>query len=94
MCDVESRNIDPNVITVIYGGGELQGAIYKGFWLTITRDNCDIDEDGVANNSKLNAEYLELNPKPMRNRRTGFVPISPYTASFALIAEWIDETFE
>ena len=94
MKEVESRQVDPSAITVIYGGGKLHGAIYKGFWLTITRDDCDIDEDGVCNNSKLTADYFELNPRPMCVRRSGSADISPYGIGFEDVAEWMDKEFE
>ena len=94
MCEIESRQIDLSAITVIYGGGRLLGAFYKGFWLTITREDCDMDEDGVYNNSKLSAEYHEIEAQPMRLRRTGFVPISPYAIGFEDIAKWLDEEFK
>tara|TARA_R100001082_G_scaffold5440_1_gene3753 strand:+ start:3109 stop:3390 length:282 start_codon:yes stop_codon:yes gene_type:complete len=90
MCDIEQRYVCPSVITTIYTSGELKGAMYRGFFITITRVDYDIEEFG-ASNSKLEAEYVELVPRPMCKRRIGSIEVSPYSASYEECAAWIDE---
>ena len=90
MSDFEIRNVENNTLTLMYGGREVAG-LYKGFWITITRDDCDYDEEGVAHNSKLEACVVELFPSAPSTHRI-FYPenLSPYSLTFADVAAWID----